>query len=164
MSIVNALPGIVPSLRSYSMGEWPQRRMKMRNKRIVKWGLANISTNEKLELAWENITYAQAEQLVRVWDLNYGTYGRVTLPAEFFAGTETQVCLATLSGKIITTLDGKALAVDGSDSGGLSGLMALPFVSTAWRFTEPPRVTAVKAGRCTVQMSIGANGSIEQQP
>lgn len=164
MSIVNALPGIVPSLRSYSMGVWPQRRMKMRNKRTARWGLANMSTDEKLELTWENVTYAQAEQLVRVWDLNYGIYGKVTLPAEIFAGTEMPVRLATLSGKIITTLGGKALSVDGTDSGGLSGLMALPFASTAWRFTEPPRVTAVKTGRCTVQMPIGARGLIEQQP
>jgi len=119
------------------MGEWPQRRMKMRNKRTARWGLANMSSGERFELAWENITYAEAESLVRVLDLNYGSYGHIALPPEIFAGID------------LTELE---------------DLMAAPFPSTSWRFIEPPRVLAVKAGRCTVQVPIGAKALSVQEP
>lgn len=142
MNLFNVLPGIVPTLRSYEMGEWPQRRMKMRNGRTARWGLASMSTGEKLDLQWENVTYSEAEQLVRVWDANYGIYGKVVLPPEVFAGTE----------------------INGPDATALRDLMAAPFASTTWVFTESPRVLSVKAGRCTVVMPIGARGFIEQEP
>lgn len=144
MNLINALPGIVPTARPYTMGEWPQHRMKMRNKRTARWGLANMSTGEKLSLEWGNITYAQAEQLVRIWDLNYGMYGKVELPPEVFAGTE--------------------IPVQDPSSSALRDLMASPFAGTVWVFTEPPRVSPVKAGRCTVRMPIGARGFAEQEP
>lgn len=130
MSIVTALPGIVPTARSYTMGRWPQGRMKMRNGRTVRWGLSSRPTGDKMELAWENITYTQAEQLCRVWDLNYGIYGRLTLPAETLAGT----------------------------SGGLNSFLALPFPGATWNFVGTPQVEAVKKGRCTVRMPIGVRG------
>jgi hypothetical protein len=130
MSIVTALPGIVPTARSYTMGRWPQGRMKMRNGRTVRWGLFSRPTGDRMELAWENITYAQAEQLCRVWDLNYGIYGRLTLSADTLAGT----------------------------SGGLNSLLALPFPGATWHFVGAPQVEAVKKGRCTVRMPIGVRG------
>lgn len=164
MTIVNALPGIVPSARPYTMGEWPQVKMKMRNGRTVRWAKASMSTNEQMELSWENITYAQAESLVRTWDANYGIYGTLTLPPELFAGAELPLYLAALSGEIITTLDGVPFVAAGTNSGGMGDLMAKPFPGTTWRFTGPPQVTAVKAGRCTVRMRISARARIEQQP
>lgn len=132
MNIASILPGIVPTLRDYEMGEWPQKRMKMRNGRIKKWGLANQSAGDKMALAWENITYTQAEQLVNTWDLNYGIYGRIVLPPETIAGT----------------------------TGGLATLLATPFAGATWHFSGAPQVSAVKAGRCTVRMPIEARGYI----
>ncbi len=85
-----------------------------------------------MELAWENITYAQAEQLCRVWDDNYGIYGSLSqapsipLTEEILAGT----------------------------GGELKALLALPFPGSSWHFAASPRVKAVKAGRCTVEMPI----------
>ncbi|MGA1296719.1 MAG: hypothetical protein ACO3X1_15535, partial [Burkholderiaceae bacterium] len=87
MSIVNALPGIAPTLRTQALAKWPQGRMKMRNGRTVRWGLSSRPSNDSIELVWENITYTQAEQLCQVWDANYGIYGQLTLPASIFAGT-----------------------------------------------------------------------------
>lgn len=127
MNIINALPGIIPSVRSCTMGEWPQKRMKMRNGRTQRWGLSNRPAGDAMELAWENITYAQAEQLVSIWDLNYGIYGILLIPPEILAGT----------------------------SGGLNALLATPFVGATWHFTGPPQVNSVKARRCTARIPIG---------
>jgi hypothetical protein len=130
MSIVTALPGIVPSLRDYSMARWPQGRMKMRNGRTARWGLSSRPTGDRMELVWENITHASAELLCQVWDTNYGIYGRVTLPSATLAGT----------------------------AGGLATLLDTPFPGAKWHFISPPRVEAVKARRCTVRMEIGVRG------
>jgi hypothetical protein len=132
MSIVNALPEIAPTLRTQTLAKWPQGRMKMRNGRTVHWGLSSRPGDDSVELAWENITYAQAEQLCQIWDANYGIYGQLTLPADIFAGT----------------------------SGGLYSLVAVPFPNTSWAFAGPPEVEAVKAGRCTVSIPIKTRGFV----
>jgi len=132
MSIINALPGIVPSARLYSMGQWPQKRMKMRNGRTLRWGLSSKPSGDRMELTWENITYAQAEQLCEVWDRNYGIYGILTLPPETLAGT----------------------------SGALNTFLAIPYPGATWHFVGNPQVGAVKAGRCTVRMAIGLRGAV----
>jgi hypothetical protein len=81
-----------------------------------------------MELQWENLTFAQAEQLCSIWDANYGIYGTLTIPPEIRAGT----------------------------SGGLNALLASPFAGAAWEFKGPPKVASVIAGRCTVTMIIRA--------
>jgi hypothetical protein len=130
MSIVNVLPGIAPSLRPYSAGVWPQGRMKMRNGRVVRWSLSSRPSGDKMELTWPNITFAQAEEICKIWDANYGIYGQLTLPPEILAGT----------------------------SGGLSAYIALPFAGATWHFTSAPRVTATTPRRCTLSISIGVRG------
>lgn len=135
MSIINALPGIVPTARSYTMGKWPQGRMKMRNGKTVRWGLSSRPTGDRLELVWENITYGQAEQLAIIWDNNYGIYG-------ILASTANPMTPEILAGT----------------SGGLNSYLALPFPGATWHFVGPPQVEAVKAGRCTMRMPIGVRG------
>ena len=130
MSIITALPGITPTARPYSMGEWPQERMKMRNGRVARWSLSSRPTGDTMELSWENITFAQAELLVSAWDANYGIYGQVTLPPEALAGTSSE----------------------------LSNLLIAPFPGATWHFTENPQVVSVGAFRCTVKMKIKVRG------
>lgn len=153
-NIVNALPGITPTARTYSMGKWPQGRMKMRNGRTVRWGLSSIPTGDRMELVWENITYTQAEQIAAVWDANYGIYGELTLAPT--------VVLGTSDGKAITTQNGKAFLLSGGTLGGVNGdlndLLALPFAGATWHFVGTPRVAPVKAGRCTMRIPIGVRG------
>jgi hypothetical protein len=136
MSIINALPGIKPTARPFTMGRWPQGRMKMRNGRTVKWGQADKPSGDAMELSWENITYAEAESLVAKWDANYGIYGVLTLPPEVLAGTDEA----------------------------LGNLLAAPFPGAIWRFTGPPVVEAVKAQRCTVRMPIGTRITAPEPP
>ncbi len=143
MNIINALPGIVPTARTYTMGEWPQKRMKMRNGRTVRWGLCNRPSGDRIALTWDNITYAQAEQLCIVWDNNYGIYGSLSRPSppinltpEILAGT----------------------------SGGLNSLLSLPFAGASWHFVGEPQVEAAKAGRCIVQIPIGLRGAATYAP
>lgn len=153
-NIINALPGITPTARNYSMGKWPQKRIKMRNGRAVRWGLSSIPTGDRMALVWENITYADAEKLSIIWDANYGIYGELTLA--------TASVLATINGKIITTQDGRAFGLSGGTLAGiseeLSDLLGLPFPGATWHFVGKPQVSAVKAGRCTMQIPIGVRG------
>lgn len=130
MNIINALPGIVPTARAYTMGEWPQSRLKMRNGRTVRWGLSSIPTGDKMALTWENITFAQAEQIASIWDSSYGLYGELTLPDETLAGTSEE----------------------------LAAFMELPFPGATWHFTGSPQISSVKAKRCTMQIPIGVRG------
>ena len=132
MNIINALPGIVPTARTFTMGQWPQKRVKMRNGRTAHWGLCNKPSGDKMDLAWENITYAQAEQLCKVWDDNYGNYGSLSQAPSI---PLTQEILAGTSGELKT-------------------LLALPFPNSSWHFAGPPRVEAVKARRCSVKIPI----------
>ena len=132
MNIINALPGIVPTARTFTMGQWPQKRVKMRNGRTAHWGLCNKPSGDKMDLAWENITYAQAEQLCKVWDDNYGIYGSLSQAPSI---PLTQEILAGTSGELKT-------------------LLALPFPNSSWHFAGPPRVEAVKARRCSVRIPI----------
>jgi hypothetical protein len=131
MNIINALPGITPTARSYAMGEWPQARKKMRNGRIVRWPLSSRPSGDTIELQWENLTFSEVEQLCSVWDANYGIYGTLTIPPEIRAGT----------------------------SGGLNALLASPFAGAVWGFKGTPKVATVKAGRCTVTMLIAAGAN-----
>ena len=134
MNIINALPGIVPTARSFTMGQWPQKRVKMRNGRTVRWALCNQPSGDTMDLTWENITYAQAERICIVWDNNYGIYGSlslipsINLTPEILAGTSEE----------------------------LSAFLTLPFLRAAWRFAGSPQVVAAKAGRCTVKLPIKA--------
>ena len=135
-AIVNLLPGIVPTARTFAMGQWPQKRVKMRNGRTAHWGLCNKPSGDKMDLTWENITYEQAEELCKVWDDSYGSYGSLSqapsipLTEEILAGT----------------------------SGELKTLLALPFPGSSWHFAGPPRVEAVKARRCSVRIPIKLGG------
>lgn len=130
MTIINTLPGIVPSARPQSMGRWPQKRMKMRNGRTVRWSLSPIPTGDRIALVWPNITYEQAEQLCKVWDLNYGIFAQLELPPEAFAGTDS----------------------------GLASFLSSPFPGATWHFSGNPKVIPVKPGRCTVEMPIATRG------
>ena len=138
MTILNALPGIVPTARTFTTGQWPQKRMKMRNARTVRWGLCNKPSGDKMDLIWENITYAQAESICIVWDNSYGLYGTLALPpvpnVEQVAGLTPEIL--------------------GGTSGALKDLLTLPFANTTWHLSSPPQVQAVKAGRCTVKIAI----------
>lgn len=137
MTIFNALPGITPSVRLYRMGQWPQRRMKMRNGRVAKWGLANRPSNDTIELSWENITYAQAELLCIVWDDNYGIHGSLNLPPTIPLTQEILDGMGTSLKQFVTT----------------------PFTGVTWHFKSPPTVESVKAGRCTVRMRAGTQAA-----
>lgn len=126
MSILTALPGIRPTLRSFVMDEWPQGGAKMRGGRSVRWAQVSAPAGATMELAWENITYAQAQQIGVVWDTSYGTYGSLTLGASVIAGLDPA----------------------------LAALIEQPFPNALWRSQGPPVIESVKAGRCTVRLPL----------
>lgn len=142
MTIFNALPGIIPSARSCTMGQWPQRRVKMRNGRTVRLPLSSKPSGDSIELEWPNVTYQQAEELCIVWDDNYGTYGQLSQQPNF---PLTQELLAGMSSE-------------------LKQLLTLPITGATWHFIGKPSVESVKPGRCTVRMRIGLRASVTYSP
>lgn len=126
MAIVTALPGLAPTARAFVMDAWPQGQVKTRSGRVVKWAQSSAPAGASLELVWENITYAQAETILKVWDASYGEYGSVTLATETLAGLDA----------------------------GLAALIRQPFANVLWRADGRPVVEAVKARRCTVRMAL----------
>jgi hypothetical protein len=130
MSIITALPGIKPAARQYTMGDWPQRRMKMRNGRVERWPLSGKPSGDRIELTWENITYTQAELLCYVWDSNYGKYGTLSLPPETFAGAD----------------------------GDLAEFLLSPIPGATWHPAGAPTVDSGEVGFCTVRITIALRG------
>jgi hypothetical protein len=132
MSIVNALPGIAPTARSFKMAEWPQTRIKTRAGRTVRLAQVDTPAGATMDLVWENITYTQAETICNAWDVNYGIYGTLLLDAATLAGLSDEA---------------------GSN---VSGLMLQPFPGATWRASGPPVAEAVKRRRCTVRLPLVA--------
>lgn len=126
MSILNALPGISPSVRTFGMDRWVKGSVKMRNGSTATWPLTNSPAGASMELVWENITHSQAELLASTWDANYGIHGRLELNADNLAGMDA----------------------------GLSDLVKQPAQKTSWGFAGPPVIESVKNGRCTVRASL----------
>lgn len=98
----------------------------MRNGRTAKWAQVNAPAGASTEIAWENITYAEAELILQVWDASYGLYGRINLAP------------STLSGL----------------GSGLAAIIEQPFPNTAWRAEGPPTIEPVKAKRCSVRLQL----------
>jgi hypothetical protein len=114
------------------MDEWPQTDVKMRGGRKMRWAQVSAPAGASTEIAWENITYAQAETILAVWDANYGLYGNVTLVADTLSGLDA----------------------------GLAAVIQQPFPGAVWRAEEPPVVESVKAGRCIVRLRLRSRRNI----
>lgn len=136
VSALPVLPEIRPTTRGFKMDEWPQSITKSRNGRTVRRVQVSVPAGATTDLVWENITYTQAESLVIALDASYGSYSKLELADATLAGLSNVV---------------------GSN---LFDLVKEPFPGAVWRAAGPPRVEAVKHGRCTVALPLKTRNDI----
>lgn len=121
-----AFPTLVPTSRSFDAGDWPIKSFRSQNGAEVRILYGSNRTGMSLELSYENLSDANAELFLTHYNEVQGTYGTFTIPA---TGAKT--------GWSGTT---NALDVTGTGN--------------SWRYAEPPRVQAVKAGVSTVSVKL----------
>ena len=120
------LPGLAPAVRDFVMDEYPLQLARMRNGRSHRWSQSNMAAGASFNLEWKAVTNAEAEEILKAWDASYGLYGDVALSQSMLAGLSLE----------------------------LQQFMASPSAMVTWRFSEPPTVTFLKAGRCTVRVRL----------
>ncbi len=117
-------PSIKPSSRNYSPGEFPQTEFQAQNgaTTVIRFGSRRV--NSELSLSFENITDTEAASIL-------GNYELVNRVWDYVTFTDGDGSVG--AGAIASYLQ---------ESGG-SGLR--------WRYAEPPTVSSIKPGICSVQ-------------
>jgi len=123
-------PTLVPNRRNFQPGDWPIKRYTSQNGSEIRILRGNSRVNATLELTYENITDEDANKFLQHYRESQGTYGTWK-----FSG------------------DGKA-PFKGFDAS--TSEMEAEIWGLAWRYDESPKVTQVKKGRSSVQISLRA--------
>ena len=126
MTTAIPFPSIKPTSRSYSPGNYPQTVFEAQNgaTSVVRFGSRRV--NSELTLGFDNISDVEAQSILQNFEAVNGPWNYVT-----FTGQDGSLGARAISSYI-------------KESGG-SGLR--------WRYSDPPSVTSVKPGICSVQCS-----------
>lgn len=118
---------IQPTARSYSPGDYPIKAYNANNGSEVRILYGSKPTNMTMELTYDNITDAEADQFFTHYYAVQGTYQTFTLPARsnVFTGW----------------------------SGGINSLN-LASSGAVWRYSEPPRQQSVRPGISSVSVRL----------
>jgi hypothetical protein len=119
-----AFPALVPTSRNFNPGDYPIRQFRSQSGAEVRILYGDSRTGMTLELSYDNISDANAELFLQHYNDTKGTYDTFTLSAEAKTGWS-----------------GSSGAID------VSGV-------NAWRYAEPPAVTAVRPGRSSVRVQL----------
>jgi len=117
-------PSLQPTTRTYDGGDFPVRTYRAQSGAESRILYGSRRTGMKLDLAFENITDAQAEQFLDHYDETKGTYTTFTLPASAFSGWS-----------------GNKDAIDAA-------------TANSWRYDGPPQVSNVRPGISSVQIKL----------
>lgn len=82
-----AFPSIAPTSRSYSPGDWPIKRFESQSGVEVRILYGSQKVGAALELSYDNITDAEAQQFLADYDNTLGTLRTFTIPAGALSGT-----------------------------------------------------------------------------
>ena len=118
-------PGIKPSERSFSVGQYPTKTYRALSGATVKRSFGNRAYGYEIQLAFNNITDAITTQLLTHYDSTYGGLDRFTLPSELFAGMSS-----SLTAKIQSPTQIK------------------------WEYSKPPEVKSVHPGLSSVTITL----------
>lgn len=119
-----AFPTLQPTGRNFNPGDYPVKTFKAQSGAEVRVLYGNQRTNMTLELNYDNITDANAGLFVTHFDEVQGTYQTFTVPSN-----------------VRTGWSGTSSSID------VTG-------SNAWRYSEAPRITAVRPGISSVQVKL----------
>lgn len=126
-------PQMVPTTRSFTMGDYPSTTYRSLSGAIFKRSFGNVQTGYKIELSFKNIgdtfelkaSSGSALQIIQHYNATDGTFDSFSLPDIVFAGMGDQ----------------------------LENEIQAP-ANIKWRYANPPRVQSVKAGISTVTVSL----------
>ena len=131
-----AFPHIVPTTRSFTMGDYPSTTYRSLSGTIFKRNFGNKQTGYRLDLTFKNIGDSSdtgelkpysgtAKQILDHYEETDGTFKSFALPDFVFRG-----------------MDNSLEAVIQAPSG------------ISWRYAEPPKVQSVKANVSTVTVKL----------
>ena len=126
-------PEMVPTTRSFTMGDYPSTTYRSLSGAIFKRNFGNKQTGYRLDMTFRNIgdstqlrtNSGAAKQILDHYETVEGTFQGFTLPEMIFSGMD-----AGLRGKIQKPAD------------------------ISWRYAAPPQVQSVKANVSTVTVRL----------
>lgn len=119
-----AFPSLKPTARSFDPGDWPIKVFRAQSGVEVRILYGSARTNVQLELTYDNVSDTQAEQFLTHYNETIGTLRTFRLPTATNAGWT-----------------GTAASLD------------VP-AAQAWRYSDSPKVTAVRPGFSSVQVKL----------
>lgn len=117
-------PSLQPTTRAYDGGDFPVRTYRAQSGAEARILYGSRRTGMTLDLAFENITDAQAEQFLDHYDETKGTYRTFTLPTA-----------------VLTGWSGNSDAIDAA-------------TGNSWRYDGAPSVASVRPGISSVQVKL----------
>jgi hypothetical protein len=117
-------PSLAPTGRQFDAGDYPVKTIRSQSGVESRILYGNRRTNMALQLSYDNITDAQAQQFVTHYDQTKGTFLSFRLPDGVRAGWSANAA----------TLD----AVQGNN----------------WRYESAPSITSVRPGKSSVQVKL----------
>lgn len=119
-----AFPTLQPTGRNFDPGDYPIKSFRAQSGAETRILYGSQRTNMSLELSYENIADSNAGLFVTHFDEVQGTYQTFSVPSAVRSGW----------GGTSSTLD-----VTGAN---------------AWRYSEPPQITAVRPGISSVRVKL----------
>jgi hypothetical protein len=117
-------PALRPTARDFKPGDWPIKSYSSQSGAEVRILYGDTRTKMELELGYDNLTDAQAEQFLTHYDEVKGSYLTFDLNSTAKAGWS-----------------GGAAAIDAGNI-------------NKWRYANTPQVTAVRPGRSSVRVNL----------
>ena len=119
-----AFPTLRPTSRQFDAGDYPVKRFSAQSGAEIRILYGSNRTGMKLGFSYDNISDADAEQFLTHYDEVFGTFETFTLPEEYASGWS-----------------GNRTAIDA-------------VTGNRWRYDEEPQVSAVRAGKSSVRVSL----------
>lgn len=119
-----AYPALAPASRSFSAGDYQYKTYKAQNGAEIRILYGDKRTGMTLELGYDNIADADADDFIAHYDETKGGFTTFTLPAEFRSGWS-----------------GNTAAIDAA-------------TGNQWRYDGPPQITSVRPGISSVTVKL----------
>lgn len=119
-----AFPAYAPTARSFNAGDYVYKTFQSQSGKEVRILYGDKRTGMTLDLSYDNIADANADDFIAHYDEVKGGFTSFTLPAAFRSGWS-----------------GNAAAIDAA-------------TGNQWRYGEPPTVTSVRPGISSVTVKL----------
>ncbi len=119
-----AYPTITPSSRNFDAGQYPVKTYSAINGKEVRILYGDKRTGMTLDLSYDNVTDANADDFISHYDETKGTFTAFDIPSAAKTGWT-----------------GATTAIDAA-------------TGNRWRYAEPPRITSVRPGISSVTVKL----------